>query len=449
MEQGLRSSPYVPNTPGDRQAMLRAIGVESVEELFADIPKGYERPTLDLPSPLSELELRRELQALSDLNSIPGRPALERSEGMPCFLGGGAYQHYIPSVVNHIISRGELSTAYTPYQPEVSQGTLQTIYEFQSLVCQLMGMEVANSGMYDGATALAEAALMACRVTGKERIAVLDTLSPTYISVIKTYTEPQGLEVYSVSPQSPNLQQDTACLVVQHPNYYGYVEELEALGRLAHQESALLVVSTDAVFLGMFRSPGSYGADIAVAEGQPLGVSLSYGGPYVGLFTCQTQFLRQMPGRIVGKTVDTQGREGYVLTLQTREQHIRRERATSNICTSEALIGTAVVTYLACMGKVGLRHVAELTYHKVHYAASLIGQIPGCSLPIQGSFFQEFVVQCPVAPAEVNRRLLNEGIIGGLDVSDRIPNGLLLCVTEMNTRQEIEALGKALSRVGK
>ena len=441
MQQGRLSSPYVPNTDGDRQAMLQAIGVESVEALFADIPEGYGRPSLDLPSPLSELELRRELQALADLNSTPGR--------VPCFLGGGAYHHYIPAVVNHVVSRGELATAYTPYQPEVSQGTLQAIYEFQSLVCQLMGMEVANSGMYDGATALAEAALMACRITGKGRIAVLDTVSPTYISVMKTYTEPQGLDMYLTSPAAPRIEEETACLVVQHPNSYGYLEELEALGRTAHEKNALLVVSTDTVFLGMFRSPGESGADIAVAEGQPLGVALSYGGPYVGLFTCQAQFLRQMPGRIVGKTVDTRGRDGYVLTLQTREQHIRRERATSNICTSEALVGTAVVAYLACMGKVGLRHIAELTYHKAHYAASLIGQIPGYSLPIEGTFFQEFVVRCPIAPGEVNRRLLQEDIIGGLDISDRIPNGLLFCVTEMNTRQEIDGLVEALARIAR
>ena len=441
MQQGRLSSPYVPNTDDERQAMLRAIGVESVEALFTDIPEGYGNPSLDLPSPLSELELLRELQALSELNSTPGR--------VPCFLGGGAYHHFIPSVANHVIGRGELATAYTPYQPEVSQGTLQAIYEFQSLVAQLMGMEVANAGMYDGATALAEAALMACRVTGKGRIAVLDTVSPTYLSVMRTYVEPQGLEISLVSPAAPGVGEGTACLVVQHPNSYGYLEEMATLERAAHAENALLVVSTDTVFLGMFRPPGEDGADIAVAEGQPLGVAMSYGGPYVGLFTCKAEFLRQMPGRIVGKTVDNRGRDGYVLTLQTREQHIRRERATSNICTSEALVGTAIVAYLACMGRVGLRHIAELTYHKAHYAASLIGRIPGYSLPIQGTFFQEFVVECPIAPGEVNRRLLEEGIIGGLDVGDRVSNGLLLCVTEMNTRQEIEDLAEALANVGR
>ncbi len=440
MDRGNSSSPYIPNTDADRQAMLRATGVDSVEALFSDIPADYARPPLDIPAPLSELELRRELQALSSLNLNAG--------STPSFLGGGAYNHFIPSVVSHIASRGELATSYTPYQPEVAQGTLQITYEFQSMVSLLMGMEVANAGMYDGATALAEAALMACRVTSKERIAVLDSVSPANMSVIRTYADPQGLDVYTTSPNSLDIQEGTACLVVQNPNFYGYLEDMNALGKAAHDEGALLVVSTDPVFLGMFHSPGDYGADIAVAEGQPLGVALSYGGPYVGLFTCRSGYIRQMPGRIVGRTVDTEGRTGYVLTLQTREQHIRRERATSNICTSEALVGTMVSAYLACMGKAGLRHIAELTYHKSHYAASLIERLPGYSLPLSGTFFQEFVVQCPAPPSEVNARLLERGIIGGLDVSERIANGLLLCVTEMNTREEIEALAEALGEIG-
>ena len=365
------------------------------------------------------------------------------------FLGGGAYNHFIPAVVGYVVSRGELSTAYTPYQPEVSQGTLQAIYEFQSLVCQLTGMDVANSGMYDGATSLAEAALMACRITGKNRITVLDTVSPDYVSVIKTYAEPQGLEVSTVSASNPIVGDDNSCLVVQHPNYLGYLEEVDELVRVTHDSKALLVVYTDPIFLGLFRSPGEHGADIVVAEGQPLGVPLSFGGPYVGLFTCRSEFLRQMPGRIVGKTTDTFGRDGYVLTLQTREQHIRRERATSNICTSEALVGTAVVTYLACMGKTGLRHIAELTYHKSHYAAALINSIDGFSVPLPGIFFQEFVVKCPISPKDLNARLLGLGIIGGIDVSDHVPNGLLLCVTEMNSRVQIDTLVDALMVIGK
>ena len=370
---------------------------------------------------------------------------------MPCFLGGGAYRHFIPSIVKHLISRGEFATAYTPYQPEVSQGTLQTIYEFQSLICQLFEMDIANSGMYDGATAIAEAALMACRITKKDRIAVLNTLSPTYNSVIRTYVEPQGLKMYSVDPSDIKLDEGTACILVQHPNFYGYLEDLKNIANIAHENGALLVTSTDPIFLGMFNAPGKYGADIVVAEGQPLGVPLSYGGPYVGLFTCKSEFVRQMPGRIVGKTTDTKQREGYVLTLQTREQHIRRERATSNICTSEALIGTAVVAYVGSMGRVGIKHVAEMAYHKSHYAASMISKIPGYSLPFGGTFFKEFVVRCPLSPEKLNAYLLENGLIGGIDVSDMVDDGLLIAVTEMNTKEEIDRLVylMAESRSGK
>ncbi|MQF98216.1 MAG: aminomethyl-transferring glycine dehydrogenase subunit GcvPA [SAR202 cluster bacterium] len=432
MTSETRHSPYVPNTDADRDQIIKCLGVSSTDELFGDIPKQHYLPNLKLNEPLSELEITKELQRLSMLNYTP--------DTMPCFLGGGAYRHFIPSIVKHVISRGEFATAYTPYQPEVSQGTLQTIYEFQSLVCQLFEMDIANSGMYDGATAIAEAALMACRITNKDRIAVLNTLSPVYVSVIRTYVEPQGLKIYSVDPSDIKLDQETACILVQHPNFYGYLEDLKNIAKVAHENDALLVTSTDPIFLGMFNAPGKYGADIAVAEGQPLGVPLSYGGPYVGLFTCKSDFVRQMPGRIVGKTTDTKQREGYVLTLQTREQHIRRERATSNICTSEALIGTAVVAYIGSMGRVGIKHVAEMTYHKAHYASSMISKIPGYSLPFGGTFFKEFVVRCPISPAKLNSYLLENGLIGGIDVSDRVENGLLIAVTEMNTKEEIDRL---------
>ena len=427
-----RHSPYVPNTETDRDQIIKRLGVSSTDELFQDIPKEHYLPKLNLNEPLSELEITRELQRLSMLNDTP--------DTMPCFLGGGAYRHFIPSIVKHVINRAEFATAYTPYQPEVSQGTLQTIYEFQSLICQLFEMDIANSGMYDGATAIAEAALMACRITKKDRIAVLNTISPAYTSVIRTYVEPQGLEIYSVDPSDIKLDERTACILVQHPNFYGYLEDLKNIAKIAHENGTLLVTSTDPIFLGMFNAPGKYGADIVVAEGQPLGVPLSYGGPYVGLFTCKSEFVRQMPGRIVGKTTDTKQREGYVLTLQTREQHIRRERATSNICTSEALIGTAVVAYIGSMGRVGIRHVAEMAYHKAHYAASMISQIPGYSLPFGGTFFKEFVVSCPVSPEKLNDYFLENGLIGGIDVSDREKDGLLIAVTEMNTKEEIDRL---------
>ena len=439
MDQTPFTSPYIPNTDEDRQAMLRAIGVASAEELFQDIPEQFRNPQLNLPSPTAELELRRQLETLAERNLYPGKYA--------CFLGAGAYRHFVPAVVRALISRGEFATAYTPYQAEASQGTLQATYEFQSLVCQLLGMEVANAGMYDGATSLAEAALMACRITHRYRVIVLTTVSPTYREVLRTYTQPQGIELEEVAPESVSLKDDTACLLVQHPNFFGYLEDLDTLSRVAHGAGALLVTSVDPIAMGMFKPPGSYGADIATAEGQPLGIPISYGGPYVGLFACQQQYIRQMPGRIVGRTVDAQGRTGYVLTLQTREQHIRRERATSNICTSESLVALAATNYLACMGKEGLRRVAEVCYDKAHYAAHNIHGLPGYSLPLRGTFFQEFVVQCPLPPATINKRLLERHIIGGLDVSDHIENGLLLCVTEMNSREEIDRLVEALDEV--
>ena len=431
-------SPYSPNTPADRQEMLRVIGVASIDELFGDIPAEYRSAGLDIPPPLSEMELVQELEALAAEN----RHSLQG----PSFLGAGAYNHYVPAVVQAMASRGEFLTAYTPYQPEVSQGTLQVAYELQTLTCQLFGMEVANAGLYDGATSLAEAALMACRVTHRYRVACVDTLSPAYREVLETYTQPQGIQLYSVSSSTGAVPEDTACLIVQHPNFYGYLEGMRSLERAAHAAGALLVVSSDPMAMGMFRPPGEYDADIVTAEGQPLGIPVSFGGPYIGLFACKSEFLRQMPGRIVGRTVDGEGRTGYVLTLQTREQHIRRERATSNVCTSQQLIGLMVTVYLALVGKQGLRQVAELCYHKAHYGASLIGRIPGYGL-VSGDFFQEFVVRCPRSPEQTNAALLERGILGGLDVSDRVSNGMLLCVTEQNSREDIEALAAALAEL--
>ena len=428
---------YIANTDADRTEMLRTLGIETVEELFADIPQELRNPSLDIPPPLSEMELRRELESLAAQNRHPG--------GRACFLGAGAYYHFIPSVVRSIISRGEFLTAYTPYQPEVSQGTLQATYDFQTMICNLLGMDVADAGMYDGASALAEAALMACRITGKGCVAILNTVSPTYRQVVNTYTHPQGIEILTLEGRSPRMPENAACLIVQYPNYFGYLDDLAVLEREAHGADSLLVVSANPLAMGLFRPPGEYNADIVIGEGQPLGIPPSFGGPYVGLFTARQRYVRQMPGRIVGKTVDSRGRPGYVLTLSTREQHIRRERATSNICTNQALMTLAATVYLAALGKRGLRHVAELCYHKAHYAASLIGELRGFSFPCQGTFFHEFAVQCPAPPAEINRRLLEKDIIGGLDISDLLPNGMLICVTEMNTREEIETLASALS----
>ena len=441
MTNGHFQSHYIPNTPGEQAGMLASLGVSSIDELFADIPQEHRNPPLRLPDPLPELEIQRELGALAGRNRPLGSG--------PSFLGAGSYHHFIPAIVKSLVTRGEFITAYTPYQAEASQGTLQVIYEFQTLICNLYGMEVANAGMYDGATSLAEAALMACRVARRERIAVLDTVSPAYRAVIEAYCRPQNLEVVTVgahsrAPLHDAVDPDTACLIVQYPNFYGGIEDLGAQVDAAHNAGSLAVVSCDPIAVGMFQPPGHYGADIVTGEGQPLGIPPSYGGPYVGLFATKQEYIRQMPSRLSGRTVDRNGETGYVLTLQTREQHIRRERATSNICTNEALYALASTIYLAALGKSGLRQVAELCYQKSQYAASQIAALPDYSIANGGPFFREFVVRCPAQPAEINRRLMEQNILGGLDVSDRYPNGMLLCVTEMNTRDEIDQLVAAL-----
>ena len=430
-------SHYIPNTTDEQAEMLATLGIDSIDRLFADIPEEYRNPALKLPAPLSELEIQRELG---------GMAAKNRSLGSgPSFLGAGSYNHFIPSIIKPLITRGEFITAYTPYQAEASQGTLQVIYEFQTLICNLYGMEVANAGMYDGATSLAEAVLMACRVTKREKVALADTVSPAYSAVIHTYCQSQDIAVEVVSPTNAILDNETACLVLQYPNYFGNIEDMQGLIDLAHSYGGLAVVSTDPTAMGMFQTPGHYGADIVTGDGQPLGIPSSYGGPYVGLFATKQEYIRQMPSRLSGRTVDKNGKTGYVLTLQTREQHIRRERATSNICTNEALYALASTIYLAAMGKQGLRQVAELCYHKSHYAATKIAELPGYSLPIDSPFFQEFVIQCPVAPTDINKKLMEENILGGLDVSEQIQNGMLLCVTEMSSQDDITALVAALS----
>jgi glycine dehydrogenase subunit 1 len=448
-------NPYIANTEADRQAMLDAIDVHSLDDLFADIPEGHRNPPLNLPPPLSEPELLTELSALADRNRA--------ADGLACFLGGGAYHHFIPSVVGQLLSRGEFSTSYTPYQAEISQGTLQTAFEFQSLICELLSMEVANAGMYDGASALAEACLMAAAISGRRRIAILDTVHPHYVAVVRTYAAGRGLAVEQLSAEDLQLTEEHACLAVQQPNYFGCLEGVDGLAQAAHAAGALYVAVVEPISLGLLRPPGEYGADIAVGEGQPLGIPLSFGGPYLGLFACRQEYVRHMPGRIVGRALDIEGRTGYVLTLQTREQHIRRERATSNICTSEQLVALAATIFLCAMGRQGLRRVAELCYHKAHYAAERIAALPGYSLPLQGDFFNEFVVGCPRPVAELNRMLLGKGILGGLDVSPGSDNGLrpglrglkeppkhamLLCATEMNTREDIDRLVEALGSVG-
>ncbi|TMC58657.1 MAG: aminomethyl-transferring glycine dehydrogenase subunit GcvPA [Chloroflexi bacterium] len=440
---------YIPNTDADRAEMLSVIGKTSIDDLFADVPAAKRFPKLDLLPALSEIELRRYFQQLAEQN-------LDASHGLN-FLGAGAYQHFIPAAINHLILRGEFYSAYTPYQPEVSQGTLTAIYEYQTLVCQLTGMDVANASMYDGSTATAEAALMAARLTHRDKIVVSSLVHPEYREVVQTFT--QGLELPIVSaPASRDgvtdldalrklMDDQTACLIVQYPNFFGAIEELGALGEIAHGKGALLIVNVDPIALGLLKAPGAHGADIVVGEGQAMGWGLNFGGPYLGLFACRKEHMRQMPGRLVGRTVDTRGRRGFVLTLQAREQHIRREKATSNICTNEALMALAATVYLALLGKNGLQRVAQLCYHKAHYAASQIAKLDGYALAFQTPFFKEFAVRTPKPVAALNQSLVDRQIIGGYDLGRNYPDmqgTMLLCVTELHTKEDIDRLVAAL-----
>lgn len=435
-------SPYSPITNEDKAEMLKSIGINSQSELFSDLPQKFINPSLNLPESISEFDLLTEISILADKNKTPGK--------IPSFLGAGSYRHFIPSVVKQISSRGEYMTAYTPYQPEISQGTLQVGYEFQSMICELTGMDVANSGMYDGATALAEAALMASRVTRRNEIIILDTVSPRYYNVVKTFLKSSNISLFqanSIDHIKSLSSEKTAAVLVQSPNFFGYTENLTEIQQITQAISALFVVSSDPISMAFFKPPAHYNADIVVAESQPLGIPPSFGGPYLGIFACKKKYLRQMPGRIVGKTIDQDNNPGFVLTLQAREQHIRRETATSNICTSAALIALTTTAYLACLGKQGLKYISELCYYKSHYAASSIQSIPGYTLPFKGTFFKEFVIQCPRHPKEINSILKQNNIIGGYDISDLITNGMLLCFTETNTKSEIDQLISTLKSI--
>jgi len=442
---------YVPHTEADRQRMLKAIGVDSVDRLFQIVPEEKRYPSLDLPPGLSEMEVVRLLRGLAEENAD--------LDHHPCFLGAGAYRHFIPAVVDHILRRGEFYTAYTPYQPEASQGTLTAIYEYQSMICDLTAMDVANASLYDGASALAEAALMAARIARREELVVARNVHPAYRQVVRTYTQGLGLPIREVgydrygrvdlASASETLSSGSACFIVQHPNFFGCLEDLSSASELAHTVGALLVACVDPIALGLFRPPGEEGADLVVGEGQALGNPLSFGGPYLGFLACRQEYMRQLPGRLVGMATDRQGRRGFVLTLQAREQHIRREKATSNICSNEALVALAATVYLAAMGKQGLRQVAELSFHKAHYAARQIEGLPGFALPF-GDFFKEFMVKTPLPPGEVNAKLWERGIVGGYDLGRDYPelaDGLLFCMTEMNPKEEIDALVGVLGEI--
>jgi len=447
MSAGARS--YVPHTDAERQEMLARIGVESVQDLFQAVPAAYRFPKVRLPDPVSEPEILAELRALADDNLDVQRTA--------CFLGAGAYNHFVPSVVGHITGRSEFYTAYTPYQPEISQGTLQSIFEYQTMICALTDMEVSNASHYDGATAMAEAVIMAHSISrGKRTKVVLSpTIHPEYRDTVRTYTQGMGLTLVGDESLRNDLaslvglvDDETACLIVQTPDFLGRILDLEGVADAVHARKALLVVACDPISLGMLRPPGDFGADIVVGDGQALGNPISYGGPSLGFFTCREEHVRRMAGRLVGQTVDNQDRTGYVLTLATREQHIRRERATSNICTNQGLNALAAAVYLAAMGKCGLAHVARLCYHRAHYAAQQIAQLEGYQMVSSAPFFKEFVVRCPIPVEELNDTLLSEyDILGGYDLGQVYPelqNAMLLCVTEMNTVDQIHELVDAL-----
>jgi glycine dehydrogenase subunit 1 len=443
---------FIPHTDAERQAMLAKIGVERVADLFHDVPTDKLYVHFELPEPLSEMEAGWELNALAAANV--------HAHHYACFLGAGAYNHYVPSVVDYVLQRGEFYTAYTPYQPEISQGTLQAIFEYQSMICALTGMEVANASHYDGATSLAEAVIMAINVhRGKRKKVILSpAIHPEYRQVVRTYTQGMGLTIIGdenlkagTAALQALLDDDTTLLAVQNPNFFGQVEELSSLAKACHAHGALLVVVADPISLGMFKSPGEMGADIVVGEGQSMGGGLNFGGPYLGFFATRDEYVRRMAGRLVGQTTDADGQRGYVLTLSTREQHIRREKATSNICTNQGLLALAAGVYMAALGRCGLTRIAALCYHKAHYAAAQIHALKGYAVWHDKPFFKEFVVKCPAPVAEINAYLLEEWeIIGGYDLGRDYPHladHMLVAVTETNTREEIDDLVAALGEV--
>jgi len=443
---------YLPHTDAERKAMLATIGVERLEDLFQDVPASFRFPELNLPLALTEMEAIAEMQDLASAN--------ESTRELVCFLGAGAYNHYIPAAVDAILRRGEFLTAYTPYQPEVSQGTLRAIFDYQSLITSLTGMDVSNASHYDGATAAAEAVSLAyANFRGRRTKVVLSpNLHPHYRETIHTYNHGSSIEITGepvdirLGPEAlvPLIDENTALVIVQYPDFFGRIYDCTALVEAAHARGALVSVSANPIALGMLKAPGEFGADIVTGEGQPLGIPLSYGGPYLGIFATRTEYVRKMAGRLVGETVDNRGQQAYVLTLTAREQHIRREKATSNICTNQGLMALASAVYLSLLGKNGLRQVSELCYHKAHYAAQQIARLEGFELWNSAPFYHEFVVRCPLSVEEINAYLLENGILGGYDLGQDYPeleNHMLLAVTEMNSREEIDILVETLAEV--
>lgn len=443
--------PFILNTHADQRAMLEAIGVGSVEDLFQCVPEAIrlQRP-LQLPPALGEMELAQHMQQLADQNLSPAKA--------PCFLGGGSYDHFIPAVVDMVGARSEFYTSYTPYQAEVSQGNLQATFEYQSLICELTGMDVSNASLYEGGTAAVEAAIMAINATKRHRVVTSESVHPEYREVLATYFEHVDVELTTVpAPEGVTdmqalgeaVDEDTACVLLQSPNFFGVVESIPDAAAIAHEHGAMMIMSFDPISLGLLAKPAALGADIAVAEGQSLGSPMQYGGPYLGIIACQQKLMRRLPGRLVGETVDRRDRRCFVLTLQPREQHISRERATSNICTNQGLFALRASVYLSCLGPQGLRETAELCLQKARYCAQQIVQSPRFELAFAGPTFKEFVIRDLHNNVEsLLRQCQDQGMLAGLALGRWLPHledCFLVAVTEKRTRQEIDQLARCMS----
>ena len=441
---------FIPDSRANREEMLRTIGADGFEELLEPVPEKFrlEGP-LELPGPVSELELVRNFEGLACRNPASSKP---------CFIGAGAYDHFIPAAVDHILLRSEFYTAYTPYQAEVSQGTLQAIFEYQTMIARLTGMEMANASMYDGASAAAEACLMAMRVTRKQKVLVAGSINPRWLDVIRTYVRRKDFQLneipfledgtLDISAAGEMAGDDTAAVLVQYPSYFGLIEDLEPLAEMAHGRKALFVVAADPVALPLLRSPGDAGADIVVGEGQSMGIPLSFGGPYAGFMAAGKKLARKMPGRIIGRTEDRAGQTGYVMTLQTREQHIRREKATSNICSNQALMALANTVYLSLMGEEGFRDVSSQCYHKSHYLESGLLGIPGVSRVFGNTpFFREFTLSFPVGASEFTSKMLEHGILAGLPLPELGEGVMLITATEKRDRSQLDGYIAAASEI--
>lgn len=441
--------PYLPHTKDDRLLMLQKIGVQSFEDLISHIPASVRCKDLKLPLSLSELELKTILTNLALKNKT--------ASSQICFLGGGSYRRYIPAVVQNVVMRSEFLTSYTPYQPEVSQGSLQAIYEFQTAICNLTNMDVANASMYDGPTACAEAAMMAIRITNKNKIVFSESVNPDYKEVIKTYVKACNLNyielpnsIPTINPISLDALKDSACLIIQNPNYFGCLEDLQEVAKICSNTGCLMIVVVDPISLSILKPPGSFGADIVIGDAQPCGNGLSFGGPSAGFMACKQAYVRQLPGRLVGITKDIHGNRAFTLTLQTREQHIRRAKANSNICTNQSLNALTMLVYLSCLGPIGLKEIEQISLERAHYLANKLSNVTGVKILFKQPFLNEFVIETSKPAKLVLQSLTEFNILGGIDMSEsfpQFPNAILIAVTELNNKSDLDIYVTQITKV--